>query len=120
MKILVPLLAVWVLAFTSGAQPASAAITDESFQGALHRGASVHPSQYSFVDVYRLTMSGPALAGFALVPANDSPIRVAVAQTPAPVQFSIGAMPEPQLWLLLLSGLAAAAWVARRRLGYTF
>jgi hypothetical protein len=42
----------------------------------------------------------------------------------APVQasylFSIGAMPQPERWLLFLSGLAAAAWVARRRLGNSF
>ena len=42
----------------------------------------------------------------------------------APVQasylFSIGAMPQPERWLLILSGLAAAAWVARRRLGNSF
>jgi hypothetical protein len=27
---------------------------------------------------------------------------------------------EPELWLLLLAGIALAAWVARRRLGYGF
>src|SRR5262245_29706580 len=31
-------------------------------------------------------------------------------------QFSVGALPEPQRWLLLASGLALAGWVARRRL----
>lgn len=120
MKTLKPLLVVWALAFAFGAQPAAAAAaTEESFQGALHRGAAAPQSQYSFADVYRLTVSGPALAGFPLIPANDTPIRVAVTQTPAPAQFSI-AVPEPQRWLLLLSGLALAAWVARRRLGYSF
>jgi hypothetical protein len=34
--------------------------------------------------------------------------------------FSIGAVPEPKSWLLVLSGLALAGWVARRRLGYSF
>ena len=117
MNILKPLLLVWFLAFA--AQPAAAG-TEESFQGALHRGAAPHPSQYSFADIYRLTVSGPALAGFGLVPASDSPMRVAVTQAAPATRFSIGAMPEPQLWLLLLSGIAAAAWVARRRLGYAF
>lgn len=117
MKFLKPLFAVAAVIFLSGAQ---AATTEESFQGALHRGAAAHPSQYSFADVYRLTVSGPALAGFPLVPANDTPIRVAVTQAPAPAQFSIATVPEPELWLLLLSGLALAAWVARRRLGYSF
>ena len=123
MKTLKPLHVVWALAFAFGAQPAAAAAaaaTEESFQGALHRAAAAPQSQYSFADVYRLTVSGPALAEFPLIPANDAPIRVAVTQAPAPAQFSIGAVPEPQRWLLLLSGLALAAWVARRRLGYSF
>jgi hypothetical protein len=46
------------------------------------------------------------------------------AASATPVQasylFSIGAMPQPEHWLLILSGLAAAAWVARRRLGNSF
>jgi hypothetical protein len=117
MKIPPLLLVVWFLAF--GAQPAAAATVEDSFQGALQRGAAPHPSQYSFADVYRLAVSEPALAGFPFATAHDSPIRVAVTQGPAPVQFSIGPMPKPQLWLLLLSGVAAAGWVARRRLGYS-
>lgn len=120
MNILKTLLAVTLLASAVAAQPAAAATTDESFYGVLYRGAGIHPSQYSFADVYRLTVSGPALAGFPLVPANDTPIRVAVTPAPAPAQFSIAAVPEPQLWLLLLSGLALAAWVGRRRLEYSF
>jgi hypothetical protein len=44
------------------------------------------------------------------------------AQTPAArdaqYRFSVTALPRPQGWLLLLSGIAAAAWVARRRLRY--
>jgi hypothetical protein len=116
MKIPQLLMVVWFLAF--GAQPAASATVEESFQGTLQRGSAQHPSQYSFADVYRLTVSEPALAGSPFATAPDSPIRVAVTQGPAPVQFSIGAMPKPQLWLLLLSGVAAAVWVARRRLGY--
>lgn len=118
MKILQPLLVVWFLA--CGAQPAGAANPEESFAGALQRGVATHPSHYSFADVYRLTVSEPALAGFPFAAAHDSAIRVAVTQAPAPAQFSIGPVPEPQFWLLLLSGFAAAAWVARRRLGYSF
>jgi hypothetical protein len=116
LKALLPGVGAAVL-FLSAAQ---AATTEESFQGALHRGAATHPAQYSFADVYRLTVAGPALAGFPLIPANDTPIRVAVSQAPAPAQFSVDAVPEPELWLLLLSGVALAAWVARRRLGYSF
>lgn len=118
MKILQLLTVVWFLA--CGAQPAAAATAEESFQGALHRGAAPHPSQYSFADIYRLTVSGPSPAGFSLGSAHDSPMRVAVTQAAPAAQFSIGAVPESQLWLLVLSGLAAAAWVARRRLNYSF
>ena len=100
------------------------------------------PSMYSFADVFRLTVAGAAMTDNPLsrLPASatlaDYPLRVASSEpqqpvrslfsiaSPAPVPagyvFSIGAMPEPERWLLILSGLAAAAWVARRRLGYSF
>ena len=100
------------------------------------------PSMYSFVDVFRLTVAGAAITDNPLtrLPASaelaDYQLRVASSETqppvrhlfsiasPAPVPasyvFSIGALPQPQRWLLILSGLAAAAWVARRRLGYSF
>jgi hypothetical protein len=110
------LLAAAAAVFLSGAQ---AATTEESFQGALHRGAAAHPSQYSFADIYRLTVTGPALAGAPLIAAYDTPIRIAVTRPPAPAQFSVAGVPQPQWWLLLLSGLALATWVARRRLGYS-
>src|SRR5688500_10400724 len=101
MKILKPLLVVWVLAFCFGVQPAAAAMPDESFQGALQRSASVGPAQYSFADIYRLTVSGAMLAGLPPLPANDSTMRVAATPAATPLQFSIRAMPEPQSWLLL-------------------
>lgn len=101
---------------------AQAAAAEQSFQGALERGAaahpSPHPSQYSFADIYRAAVSAPLPALFAAAPPADAPIRVAAAQPAA--QFSIGDAPEPRLGLLLLSGLALAVWVARRRLGYAF
>ena len=99
------------------------------------------PALYSFADVYRLTVSGVAPefpsnypVGSAAASAADYQLRavaietqpsrpqfsVAPAPLPAGYVFSIGAMPEPERWLLILSGLAAAAWVARRRLGYSF
>ena len=92
-----------------------AAGADDSFQGALQRGPAMHPSQYSFVDLYRATVAGPAANVFP-VTAADAPMRVATA--PASAQFSVAEAREPQLGLLLLSGFAAAVWVARRRLGY--
>jgi MYXO-CTERM domain-containing protein len=103
------------LALFCAAQPAIGA--EESFQGTLQRGSAPHPSLYSFSDLYRLALSGPAGA-LSVVPASDAPIRIAAGQ-PAP-QFAISDMPEPQQGALLLAGLALALWVARRRLGYGF
>jgi hypothetical protein len=83
-------------------------------------GASQAPAAlYSFSDVYRLTVSGPegvldTSADAALV---DLPMRVVAAEPPAAAYvFSISGVKEPERWLLVLTGLALAAWVARRRL----
>ena len=101
-----------LLAIGCAAQAAAGA---ESFQGALQRAGEVHPSQYSFSDLYRLAVAGPSNA-LMLAAANESTVRIATAQPAA--QFSISEAPEPQLGALLLSGVALALWVARRRLGY--
>jgi hypothetical protein len=95
---------------------AQAAAAEDSFQGALERAAAVHPSQYSFADLYRATVGGSAAPLFAAAQPAGAPLRVATAQPAA--QFSISEAREPRLWLLVLSGIAAALWVARRRLGY--
>lgn len=92
----------------------------DTFQAALRAPAAAHPSLYSFADVYRLTVSGAAMAGFPAA-AGEQPLRVALTQGApgaAGIQFSVAALPEPGRWLMLLAGLAAAGWVARRRLGY--
>lgn len=103
-----------LLALTFALRPAAG---EDSFQGALQRGTAAHPSLYSFSDLYRLALAGPT-AGFSIPPASDAPMRTATT-VPAP-QFSVSEAPEPQLGLLLLSGIALAIWVARRRLGYAF
>ena len=102
---------------------AHAAAASESFQASLNAALPAQPALYSFADVYRLTVSSAAIGGGAVLTApGDFPIRVAVMQAaPAPeTQFSIVGLQEPQRWLLFLSGLALATWVARRRLGYFF
>jgi hypothetical protein len=93
------------------------AAADESFQGAVQRSAAVHPSLYSFSDLYRLAVAS-AVPGGPLLQPGDAPVRTAVAAPAA--QFAISDVREPQLGALLLSGLALALWVARRRLGYAF
>jgi hypothetical protein len=107
--------------FLLAAAPAGAA--DESFHGAVQRSAAVQPAQHSFSDLYRLALAAPGavpLAGAGAAPlagpAGEAPVRTATAHAPA--QFSVSEAAEPRLGLLLLSGLAAATWVARRRLGY--
>jgi len=73
-----------------------------------------HPSLYSFADVVRLTLGAAAPAGPAAPPA---PLRVTSVQpAAAEPRFSIEPVREPGRWRLLVSGLALAGWVARRRL----
>jgi hypothetical protein len=78
-----------------------------------------HPELYSFADVYRLTVAGP-MGGLPIVETPEAPIRVAV-QTAVlsaspEARFSVAPAPQPDTWLLVLAGLAAAGWVAHRRL----
>lgn len=105
------------IAFAFLALPAAAS---DTFQASLQAGAP-QPSMYSFADVYRLTVSGAALDNLPSLALNDAPVRVATAAAPpAPdATFSIASVGEPRGWLLL-SGLALALWVARRRLGHSF
>jgi hypothetical protein len=75
------------------------------------------PAQYSFNDLYRLTVGGPPLG--AALPAAEAPLRVAFAGAAAPAEprFTVR-FPAPERWLLVLAGLALAGWVAHRRLSY--
>ena len=71
---------------------------------------------YSFNDLYRLTVSGaiPQLPRTEL-----REVRVAQAEpvaAPTEFTFTITPVPGPGRWPLVLAGLAAAAWVAHRRL----
>jgi hypothetical protein len=81
--------------------------------------AQQHPALYSFVDVYRLTVAGPMGSLPFAEAAPEAPIRVAVqaVQTSAAEpRFSVAPAPQPDTWLLIVAGLAAAGWVAHRRL----
>jgi hypothetical protein len=81
----------------------------------------VRPSLYSFADLYRLTVNG-AGADELLLPgvAAEPQVRVAAQATPIEPRFTITPVPGPRGWVLLLAGLAAAAWVAHRRLTYAY
>ena len=73
---------------------------------------------YSFNDLYRLTVNGATLEPIAYPATPEAhPVRVATVQSiPAELRFSITPVPGPGRWTLILAGLAAAAWVAHRRL----
>ena|SRR2546423_12130156 len=74
------------------------------------------PALYSFADVYRLTVNGEVIS--LAQPATEPQVRVAAVQEALGVEprFTISQVPGPKGWMLLLAGLAAAAWVAHRRL----
>ena len=71
-------------------------------------------AMYSFADIYRLTVNGSA-PQLAII---EPQARVATVQAAnaADLRFIITPVPGPERWWLLLAGLAAAAWVAHRRL----
>src|SRR5688500_12401869 len=72
-------------------------------------------AMYSFADIYRMTVSGSAPQA---LPVSEPHVRVATVQAApaAELRFTIKPVPGPERWWLLLAGLAAAAWVAHRRL----
>ena len=73
---------------------------------------------YSFADLYRLTVNATPDA-LIFEPAAASPqIRVAMVESFAVAEprFTVTPMPATKGWMLLLAGLAAASWVAHRRL----
>ena len=91
---------------------------EPTFKSLATNPGATHPALYSFVDVYRLTVSGVS-AGFPPVEgAADAPMRVAVGapSAGAELRFLVSAMPQPDKWLLILAGVALAGWVAHRRL----
>ena len=87
------------------------------FAAATHAEAHVTeaPSaMYSFADIYRMTVGGTAPQALPMEPQ----VRVATVQAApaADVRFTVKPVPGPERWWLVLAGLAAAAWVAHRRL----
>jgi len=84
------------------------------------RAEEKNPALYSFADISRLAVSA-ALA--APAPAAETPeprIRLATDAAAAEPRFSVAPMREPGRWMLLFAGLAAAGWVAHRRLAHSF
>ena len=80
-------------------------------------------SVYSFADLYRLTVSGAGAQAVLFSAASAEPqIRVAAFEPAAAAEprFTITPVSGPGTGLLLLAGLAAAGWVAHRRLTYAY
>jgi hypothetical protein len=102
-----------LLSFGIALAAGNAVAADSAFQ----QRAAAHPALYSFVDVFRLTVSAP-VPGPSAEQAGEAPIRVAAPQAqPSPeARFSVSSVRQPDKWLLLLAGLALAGWVAHRRL----
>ena len=101
------------LAF-AGAAHAAEPFPPETDGGAL----ASHSALYSFADVYRLTVKGPAAGLLTLDGAPDA-IRVALRPQAVGPRFSVSRGPERETWLLILAGVAFAGWVAHRRLALT-
>jgi len=75
---------------------------------------AAHPELASFADMVRLSAAAPLIAAPA---AAQAPLRVTFVQpAAAEPRFSVRAQAPAEHWLLLLSGLALAGWVAHRRL----
>ena len=100
-----------------GAAPAAL-----EFDTAIYGPPPAHASLYSFSDVYRLTLAGAAMGDYPLAALGEAPAlaesaqRVAAADGGAGYVFAIHSVPARERWMLLLAGLAAACWVAWRRL----
>jgi len=77
-----------------------------------------HPALYSFADLYRLAV-GADEARFALGAAEPQ-VRVAAQASSLEPRFTVTPVPGPRAWVLFIAGLAAAAWVAHRRLTYAY
>ncbi|MFN2644834.1 MAG: hypothetical protein ABR570_07585 [Burkholderiales bacterium] len=85
------------------------------------RADEVHPSLYSFADLYRVTVAGGAADARAFPGVAAEPqVRVAAQAAAVEPRFTVTSVPDPRGWVLLVAGLAAAAWVAHRRLTYAY
>src|SRR5438132_7275934 len=82
-------------------------------------GEEPPPALYSFADLYRITVSAPQ----STAPSFDEPQIHLAAREPqvaAAPRFAVTPVPGPGRWALLLAGLAAAGWVAHRRLAFPY
>jgi hypothetical protein len=113
----------WVaLAGAAIAQPASLAAGSFSHPPLAREP---HPSMASFADVYRMTVGVQETLAFdeaARARTGEAAVRVSSGSAAAEAEFRVRVTParEPHFWLLILSGLALAGWVAHKRLVHGF
>jgi len=86
---------------------------------AVCRAGDEPPALYSFADLYRITVAAPPATAFAFA---EPQIHLAARETQvaAAPRFSVTPVPGPGRWALVLAGLAAAGWVAHRRLALPY
>jgi len=82
--------------------------------------APADPELYSFTDISRLTEAGLLEVRLAAAEPAEPRIRFAAGPVEPEPRFTVGPLREPGRWVLLLAGLAAAGWVAHRRLANAF
>lgn len=114
----------WVaLAGAAIAQPASLAAGTFSHP---QLAREPHPTMASFADVYRMAVGAQESLAFeeaVKARASEAAVRVSAGSAaPAEAEMQVRVTParEPHFWLLILSGLALAGWVAHRRLVHGF
>jgi hypothetical protein len=79
-----------------------------------------HPALYSFADLYRVTVGAGAADAYFPGATAEPQVRVAAQASALEPRFTITPVPGPRAWVLFIAGLAAAAWVAHRRLTYAY
>ena len=86
---------------------------------AVCRAGDEPPALYSFAELYRVTVSAPPATAFAFA---EPQIHLAARepQVAAAPRFTVTPVPGPGRWALVLAGLAAAGWVAHRRLAFAY
>jgi hypothetical protein len=77
------------------------------------------PALYSFADLYRLSVSAPAPSAQSAF--AEPQLRLAAeGDALAAPTFLVSPVSGPGRWALVLAGLAAAGWVAHRRLAFPY
>lgn len=92
---------------------------------ALSQQGGIPSEMYSFTDVYRLTVAAALPEAIAKAPSapellEGPAVRAVASAVPrlAETRFLIHSGRDTQGWLLALTGLVFAGWLATRRLGY--